>query len=349
MADRIFSSKENFRHTFEQGLVELLKHDGIGSFILVLANASFDKHVHDYTEHSLLARFKELSDYYQYALQEGIILKEPEDDVLVFLKLLAISLHKIRATEFRNELNWELQFNHMRSLRPARVSTHKFSGTHIPFNQQTFNFNKPFLQREAYWNGAFQGKQLSIFFNKFPFARFHSLLVPDRQLEVNQFLNLTYHEYIWRFAEHYGENLPGLGLAYNSIGAFCSVNHLHFHLFIKEHPLPLLSTEWKHNGGDQDYPLSCYVFTEIKESWEFIEALNENQIPYNLFYLPGKIYCVPRRHQCDIETPEWSSGFAWYEISGGFTTFNHDDFNGLNSKQLFSELHKLKIDCGHLL
>jgi len=345
MSDKLLSSKDNFRHEFEQGLVDLLDKDGIGSFILVLANASFDKHVHDYTESCLLKRYKELSSYYQYALQEGIILTEPEDDVLVFLKLLAISINKIRPTEFRREGNWELQFNHMRSLRPARVSKDKFSGTEIPFNEQAFNFNRPFLQKEEYWNGDFQGKHLSIFYNKFPFARFHSLLVPDKQACINQKLNYDYHSYIWKFAETFAANLPGLGLAYNSIGAFSSVNHLHFHLFIKDHPLPITDSRWTHNGGNTNYPLNCHVFTQIKESWEFIECMNNKHIPYNLFYLPGKIYCVPRRHQCDVENPEWSSGFAWYEISGGFTTFNHDDFSQLDGKTLFSELEKLKVDC----
>jgi len=345
MANKLFSSKENFRQTFEQGLVDLLDQDGIGTFILVLANSSFDKHVHDYTESCILQRYEELSSYYQYALKEGIILSEPEDDVLVFLKLLAISLAKIRATEFRREGNWELQFNHMRSLRPARVSNHDFTGTEIPFDEQAFNFNKPFLQKEAYWNGEFLGKHLSIFYNKFPFARFHSLLVPDKNLQINQLLNYTYHEYIWQFAEKFAESLPGLGLAYNSIGAFSSVNHLHFHFFIKDNPLPIMYKRWSHNGGKIDYPLNCHVFTRIQESWEFIDCLNKKHIPYNLFYLPGKIFCVPRRHQCDVASPDWSSGFAWYEISGGFTTFNHDDFSGLDGDTLFSELKKLKMDC----
>jgi len=343
MAHSLFSSKENFRHQFEQGLVNLLQDDSLGTFILVLANATFDKHVHDYTEHSLLEKYQKLSNQYRYKLQEGILLTEPEDDVLVFLKLLAISIEKIRATEFRHEGNWELQFNHMRSLRPARVSKHRFSGTSMPFDEQAFNFNKSFLQKEAYWSGEFFGKQLAIFYNKFPFSRFHSLLVPDKQNQVSQFLDYNYHEYIWQFAEEFAEKLPGLGLAYNSIGAFSSVNHLHFHLFIKEHPLPIMYNRWKHNGGSIDYPLDCQVFTEIKSSWEFIQHLNEKQIAYNLIYLPGKIYCVPRQHQCDMSSPEWSSGFAWYEISGGFTTFNHDDFNDLNAETLFSELAKLKI------
>jgi uncharacterized pyridoxamine 5'-phosphate oxidase family protein len=69
MNNELFASKEQFRHIFEQGLVKLLDYDGLGVFILVLANASFDEHVHNYTHKALIERYEQLSKKYRFLLQ----------------------------------------------------------------------------------------------------------------------------------------------------------------------------------------------------------------------------------------------------------------------------------------
>jgi len=343
MTDQIFSSREQFRHLFELGLVKLLQHDELGVFILVLANARFDQHVHNYTHDALLEKYEQLAKKYQFLLQDGQILTEPEDDILVFLKLMAMGIDQVSQTEFRQTRQWELQFNHIRSLRPARNSKNVIEGIHLEFNPDGFHFNKPFLQKECFWSGSMNGKHLDVFYNKFPFARFHSLLVPEKQACLPQYLTYKYHEYIWQVTEQLGDKLPGIGMAYNSYGAFASINHLHFHLFIKEHPLPIINPVWKHNGGSIDYPIGCQVFQSLQQAWTFIEHLHNTQTSYNLVYLPGKVYCVPRKHQGTYSDAPWSSGFAWYEVSGGFTTFNHTQFMDLDGPQLEQELSLLRL------
>ena len=343
MNNELFASKEQFRHIFEQGLVKLLDYDGLGIFILVLANASFDQHVHDYTHKALVEKYKQLAKKYCFLLQDGQLLTEPEDDILVFLKLMAMGIDKVSQTEFRQTKQWELQFNHIRSLRPARISKNVIKGIHLDFDPDSFHFNKPFLQKESYWDGMMNGKHLDIFYNKFPFARFHSLLVPEKEASLPQYLTHEYHEYIWQIIQHLGDNLPGIGMAYNSYGAFSSINHLHFHLFIKDHPLPVTQAVWQHNGGNKAYPLQCEVFQSIELAWLFIEDLHQQQISYNLIYLPGVVYCLPRKHQGTYADASWSSGFAWYEVSGGFTTFNHTQFMELDCQALEQELSLLKL------
>ncbi len=343
MNNELFASKEQFRHIFEQGLVKLLDYDALGSFILVLANASFDQHVHDYTHKALVKKYARLAEKYRFLLQDGQLLTEPEDDILVFLKLMAMGIDKVSQTEFRHTQQWELQFNHIRSLRPARISKNVISGICLDFDPDGFHFNKPFLQKESYWNGIMNGKHLDIFYNKFPFARFHSLLVPEKESALPQYLTPEYHDYIWQLTKALGENLPGIGMAYNSYGAFSSINHLHFHLFIKDHPLPVTDAVWTHNGGDKDYPIQCKVFTSMDAAWHFIQTLHCKQISYNLIYQPGIIYCLPRCHQGTYPDAPWSSGFAWYEVCGGFTTFNHTQFMELDCAELEKELSQLKI------
>ncbi len=344
MKQNIFSNKESFRHAFEQGLVSLLDNDELGLFILVLANASFDKHVHDYTEQALLVKYHKLRRYYYHAIIEGQPLKAPEDDVLVFLKLLTISIDSIRPTEFRYEETWEMQFNHLRSLKPSRVGSHKSCEIQLDYDENGFNFNKEFLQKEIFWDGKILNKSMSIFYNKFPFARFHSLLVPEKEAQINQFLTAEYNQYIWDVTQLLSETLPGVGIAYNSYGAFCSVNHLHFHLFIKDHALPITHSKWTHNGGEVDYPLQCEVFNHYQNAWEFIDQLNRKHIAYNLIYQEQKLFCIVRKHQCETELPNWSAGLGWYEVSGGFTTFNHTDFNQMKSEELNNALADLKIE-----
>lgn len=344
MTHQLFASKDQFRHLFEQGLVDLLQHDGLGIFILVLANASFDQHVHDYTYKVLLEKYQQLAERYRFLLQDGQLLTEPEDDILVFLKLMAMGIEKVSQTEFRHTEQWELQFNHIRSLRPARNSKNIIEGIRLDFNPEGFHFNKPFLQKECFWSGMINGKDLEIFYNKFPFARFHSILVPEKEACLPQYLTYEDHKYICQLTEQLGQTLPGVGMAYNSYGAFSSINHLHFHLFIKDHPLPVSSSVWSHNGGNKVYPIQCEVFSSVEQSWDFIERLHKLQISYNLIYLPGKVYCLPRKHQGTYADASWSSGFAWYEVSGGFTTFNHTQFMELDCQPLEQELSLLKLD-----
>jgi hypothetical protein len=101
MNQNIFKNKENYRDAFEQGLVKLLDHEDLGVFILVLANAHFDQHVHNFTEQALQKKYDILCKYFRNAIMEGLPLKCPEDDIFVFLKLFAIKLEGIRQTEFR--------------------------------------------------------------------------------------------------------------------------------------------------------------------------------------------------------------------------------------------------------
>jgi hypothetical protein len=139
------------------------------------------------------------------------------------------------------------------------------------------------------------------------------------------------------------EHLSGVGFAYNSYGAYASVNHLHFQMFVRETPLPLSHAQWRHNGGAEDYPTDCEVYGTAAEAWERLEALHRDEISYNLIYLPGRLYCLPRKTQGSYAHSPWTSGFAWYEAAGGITTFNRTDYDSLDGSRIRQELRKLKI------
>jgi hypothetical protein len=249
----------------------------------------------------------------------------------------------VRPTEMRQVGPWELQMNPLRSLRPCRMAAALAPGIRRPFDSGGFHFNKPFLQKEILWSGERSGRSLSLFYNKFPFVSRHGLLVVDPMACRPQFLENKDHLFVWQLLEVLARSLPGLGLGFNGYGAYASVNHLHFQTFVRERPLPIAEARWGHNGGADAYPLDSQRFDDPTEAWAFIDELHKRQLSYNLIYLPGRVYCVPRARQGTYRGAPWSSGFAWHEVAGGFATFDRDDFERLDEAEIRAQLEALRV------
>ncbi|MES9991979.1 MAG: hypothetical protein ABW098_08500 [Candidatus Thiodiazotropha sp.] len=338
-----FDSPEQLKQAFTSGLQRLIGNPGLGSYILVHANACFDSEVYQVLKDDLVQRFDQLAASCRTTLSEG---REPagaEDDQLVFLKLMAVGFEGVHATEFRQTGEWELQFNHVRAFRPSRISSEPAAGISRDFDPNAFNFNKPYLRKEVFWAGELLGNEVELLYNKFPFAPMHGLLVPHRRARLPQLLNASYHDYVWNLVEALGESLPGLGIAYNSYGAHASVNHLHFQCYIRTNPLPIEDDDWGHNGGERGYPLPCDVFTSGSEAWGHIADLHARDISYNLLYRPGRLYCLSRKRQGSYQQAPWTHGFAWYELAGGITTFSRSDFDTLDAQAIEQEMAKLRV------
>ena len=343
MSSSPFDSLPGMQQAFAAGLQRLLEQPGLGSYILVHANACFDEEIERILQPRLQERFDQLAAYCRQTLGEGRELAGAADDNLVFLKLMVIGFDGVRRVAFRQHAGWELQFNQLRAFRPSRISTEKVTGIGRPFDVDGFHFNKPFLRKEVFWSGVLHDVEVELLYNKFPFVPMHGLLVPDRTKRLPQFLLSTYHHYIWQLTEKAGETISGIGIAYNSYGAYASVNHLHFQLYVKAEPLPLMQDHWRHNGGEQDYPIHCEVYRSAEQAWQRIEALHRSETAYNLIYRPGELYCIPRKSQGSYRHEPWTRGFAWYELAGGFTTFSRSDFDTLDGAAIRNELKKLQL------
>ena len=338
-----FRSPDTLRQAFVAGLQGLLVEPGLGGYILVHANAGFDAGIFEQLRRSLQDQFARLSASCREALRNGRDLIGAADDQAVFLKLMAIGFTGVELTRFRREDVWELQFNHIRAFRPPRMAETAAIGLHQPFNPNGFHFNKPFLRKEVFWAGDLLGLEVDLLYNKFPFAPLHGLLVPERHARAPQYLSHPYHLYVWALTQAMAEYLPGVGFAYNSYGAYASVNHLHFQMFVRDQPLPLTLGRWRHHGGAEDYPTTCEVYGTAAEAWDRLEELHRDEISYNLIYLPGRLYCLPRRNQGSYAHSPWTSGFAWYEAAGGVTTFNRRDYETLGANSIRQELRRLRI------
>ncbi len=343
MLPDLFTSESRFRQTFARGLETLLDHDQLGSFILVLANAIYDENLWQQLQPAVIRRFHEHAGQLGKTLADGHQPQQAPDDLLVFLKLMAVGLDRLRTTDFRRAGPWQLQYNQLRALRPARMSDQPVNDLHAPFDRDAFHFNKPFLRREIIWEGELLGHHCRLLYNKFPFAPLHGILVMEPEERHPQYLGKFAHEYLWRLLEALGERLPHCGFGYNSRGACSSVNHQHVQTYVgKNDGYPVEDPAWRHNGGQHPWPLPCKVFDDADDAWRFIESLHHDNQAYNLLYRPGRVFVVQRAMQGSYQHSDWATGFAWAETMGAITLFNSDDFTRLEEDAIHDELEKLQ-------
>lgn len=335
----IFQSADIFRDRFEQGLVNLLRTSGeLGEDILVLANANFEPRIWAHLHGELRLCFAQLAAGQAAAAREGRPLQGAADDVVALRQILDHGFETLRPTELRRAGPWELQFNPLRAFRPARHGNAAVTGIRAPFETTRFHFDKPFLRREIIWQGALGGRDATLLYNKFPFADYHGLLVPDIGAHRPQFLEAADFAWLWKLAQEFGERMPGFGIGYNSYGAHASVNHLHFQTFLRTAPLPVEDARWNHNGGAEPYPCRCLSFDRQQAAYEFIAELHVRTIAYNLILAAGKLYCLPRRKQGEIAYAPWLAALAWYEMAGGFSLADEADFARLEPAEIAAQI-----------
>jgi len=351
MNNAIFSSENKFSEAFRKKLLTLLNTGaassdfGLSAFILVCANAYFDANLLATMDKELKSSFLRIQAGYTDLFARGQIINERyAEDLLVFLKMSLVGLDRLQTTEHRQSGHWKVQFNHLRSFRPQRAAAKSFSSISIPFNDQVFHYDKNLCERESFWAGMLEGRLAYFLYNKYPFARLHTLLIPEPEQGHRQFLEKEFHTWVWQVTEALSAKIPGFGVGYNCLGSFASVNHLHFQTFIEPAGMPVASKIWKHNGGTVEYPVNCSVFTSPDDSWAWIDAIyRENIHAFNLLYTPGKIYCFKRKRQGTFRHARWTSGFAWFEMSGNLITFSKEDFNSLTREQIEKEYKTIRI------
>lgn len=344
-----FVSLDALRQGFAAGLAAMLERqcraqrgDGLGVYILVLANAAQDPTLWPPLRDPLLRCHHDLAAAIRLALRHGAKLDAPADDLMVFLKLMALDLNaddydQLQVSPVRRVGPWEVQFNPLRALRPARMSEVRVEGLMRPFDAAGFHFNKPFLAKEVLWQGDLVGKAARLLYNKFPFAPLHGLLAPEPEQQRPQYLTPEMHAWAWQVAQQAGAAMAGFGLAYNSYGAYASVNHLHFQTFVRTQPLPLQRLD------PAAYPLPVCCFSEVAEAWFHIDALHAAATPYNLIYGADGVCVIARARQGEIALQAWSPGFAWSEVAGAFSVSTREDYAGLTAAEIEQALAALRV------
>jgi hypothetical protein len=336
MTDIPFLTTQHFQQHFIQRLTQLLDNDELGVFILVLANATMDSEI--------FARLKPLlAKKYQYFINQIEQFTDyPVDDLSVFKQLLELGLDNIQLTRQRTSGPWVLQYNQLRSFRPARNSQNTISNLFQPFDARAFHFNKPFLAKEIIWKGQIQSSPVTLFYNKFPFADYHALMLIDAEKEKPQFLSLQDCSDIWLVIEAL-THIQGMAFAYNSLGALASVNHQHWQMLLSQQPYPVEHSRWTHNGGADSYPLPVDCFESTQNAWNEIDKLQHCNQAFNLFIRPQKVYLIKRKTQGEYPQPLWSGGLAWSELSGQFTLTQFSDYEELSTQKIEQLLAQLRV------
>lgn len=332
------ASPQALRDAFARGLGELLEGADLSGFILVCANATAEPELAARLGPGLEARFRVLAAEVRETLAEGRPFAVVDEDLMVFLKLMALGLERLAPTEQRTEGPWQLVFNLLRSLRPRRITDLVPEDIRAPFDPDRFNFNKPFMLRERLWSGELLGRPLDLYYNKYPFAPLHGLLVPEREAGHPQFLTPALTEYLWALGELLSGALPGFGIGYNSFGGYASVNHLHLQLFVDSAPLPVELDCWAHNGGDAAYPLEVLRCRSEADLRAALDALHAQGCPYNLLLRGSGVWVVPRAMQGTVEVPAWSVGLTWCELSGRIVTASRAAYSALSAGEIEAAL-----------
>ena len=327
-----------FQHLFVNSLRNMLSHDQAGAFILVLANSLQDDDLSDSLKNDIDAMFNAIGRNI-----DNNTIDITADDLAVFRALEQTGVESLTTWQMAGKDIWQILFNPMRALRPARASNEVVVSIYRPFDADKFNFNKPFLRPEILWEGVCLGKPMRVLYNKFPFAPYHLIIVPDADLQLPQYLIAEYHRLIWNLVEQQGDILPGFGIGYNSLGACASVNQLHFQSFIQAEALPVEIQHWKHNGGNVSYPMRCSAFASIEESWQQIEDFHNSNQPYNLLYRPGRCYLLPRKMQGSDGVLPRVQGAGWIEECGVFNIADKAELESVSAEELSDCLRSLSV------
>ncbi|MCW8826999.1 MAG: hypothetical protein OQK78_11325, partial [Gammaproteobacteria bacterium] len=100
MSVDIFSSEEVFRAAFITGLEQMLtEHDGLGVFILVMANALIAPEIWEHLDPELHKQFDENAAYFRDTLTRGELLNATDDDIQVFLKMMVVGYKNLAPSE----------------------------------------------------------------------------------------------------------------------------------------------------------------------------------------------------------------------------------------------------------
>lgn len=339
MVPHIFKSQKKFAEVYDGYLMNLLKKkitiNDLGILILLSAHISFNHRLYKIAGSRLNSVYQNLSKQIKNVPEN---LKN--DDYELACKIISRGWKNIEEAVFRKIDNlWQAQYNHLRTFKPRRNATLEISSVYKKFDKSAFNFNKPFLKTERFKKCKCDGMDISLFYNKFPFVPCHTLLVPEQKKGHPQFLRRRFHY----FAFDLIKSLEGFTMGYNSVGAYASVNHLHFQLFTENEPLPVCNIMWKHNGGEKKYPAKCFVFTSKKKSWNLISYLHKKNISYNILYSKEKTYIFPMNFQKSHKNTIFPLGFAWIELSGSFINVTKKDFERLTEKKILKEFKMNKF------
>jgi diadenosine tetraphosphate (Ap4A) HIT family hydrolase len=314
---------------FDQRLIDLKKTKGLppGMLIAILANENFHGRAMPATVFSNL-------DYTQPW-------ETPEDPEILShaMRHVKNGFVNIEPTLRVNEGPYVLQYNFVRGFRPKRSAAVSTIPLQVGFDEAKFNYAIPEVEPEVFHNGRYGEMNVDFILNRYPFAPYHFLFVPERTTGKRpQYLHPQRGLQTLQAAREFLENAgDGAYLCYNANGGHASVNHLHLQGFFctKDWQPPIEKILAKYDLSksqtidDAFLPGTRWIGKQdtLLGVTSFIEEMHTRndhgeKSAYHLAMTTKGTLCFPRKHQGDAEymkllqAAEFTSGFAVFEMLG---------------------------------
>lgn len=252
-----------------------------------------------------------------------------------------------------------------------------------PFDPAKFNFNKAAkeellfcfecgeLQDAEFFTGTAVGDGTNaVIINVSPIEYGHVLLVPRIVDQIPQRIDMDSLQLALNMSVE--ANNPYFRIGYNSLGAFATINHLHFQAYYLAVPFPVerapttALVSRKHNKGVRiselsDYPVKGLVFESAGSLQELAMSvakvcciLQDKNIPYNLLIADcgSRIYlfpqCYAERQACgkvDKKLLETQVNPAVWEISGHIVLKRKEDYEKATEDYAWRLLAEVSLDA----
>jgi hypothetical protein len=258
----------------------------------------------------------------------------------------AFSRIENRHVKIDNPKKWglgEFQMIHspIRVFRPKRNA----KKLDIKLNEpcKGFNYSSRECDFEVFETKKFGDMKIDLMYNKYPFAPYHFLLIPNRKGPEkgeekgkihNQFLDSQKDSKILEYlVSTIKSSDKEVRLCYNSLGAHASVNHLHFQGFLATRKMPIDKYFENENLRDDFYFKGTRwipkdrLLEGLKENISEINQRDKNgeKIAYCFYLTPNGGAFFPRKHQSSSDyfnqisqssISRLTGGFAFYEMLG---------------------------------
>jgi hypothetical protein len=223
---------------------------------------------------------------------------------------------------------YQMQYNFIRGFRPKGAAGAKSAPLNHPINQEKdYLLTNPDFDHETFYEFDAGGFHWECILNRYPFAPYHFLLVPDKDKLHNQYLDPDKDAGIVRCVDEIARRRfgPDLRIGYNAHGAHASINHLHFQGFFvtDDWNLPVDASDVR---GDVNYLLECLGGTNH-------HAARGEDVRYNLYFDPKGLVIFPRKSQSSPEyvgrlsDSPFTTGYAFFEMCGEIICPDRDVFN----------------------
>ena len=258
--------------------------------------------------------------------------------------------------------SFSLQLNPDR--KGKRPSQYSGNGIKQEFDANKFNYNK-IPSEEVISEDQINGMNVTTVVNVSPFAEGHFLLVPERAAGHPQYLDKS--DYLLMALERMAaSSKSNLKITYNSLGAFASINHLHFQGFYyggdlrEQEPwndgqLPVERMERQEiatvDGVKisqvQDYPAHALAFASndnvklAQTVFKYVNILNERSIAYNILITKKEVIVLPRKFEF---ANSLGAGTAVLEMAGEFIAFDQETVEQVTEESIKRELKDTAIE-----